>query len=415
MCNLKFATRNSQFAIHSYLYKMIERALFRHLNNSFLVGIGCESEFILGADLNWPALDAFIREHENRTLFTVINYQLGLDIINIQHTSNSLPLLRVWVPESTYLYENSEVSLLEGKHDEKHELLAKELFESEVKPVPVQWKAKIAKNTYLERVNKVKEHIQLGDVYELNFCQLIDSGPVELKTIQPYFKTLWEKNPTPFAGMVETADWMLASASPERFIQKKGNRLISQPIKGTAPRGTTDTEDLKNRNDLQTSIKERAENVMIVDLVRNDLSQLATKGSVKVDELCEIYSFPTVHQMISTISCELKKNTSFSDILKATFPMGSMTGAPKKSAVDLAEKYEGFPREFYSGSFGVILPNGDFNLNVLIRTLVYNTKTRNLSCGVGGAITILSDPAAEYEECKVKVDKILSLFGTCQW
>jgi para-aminobenzoate synthetase component 1 len=154
---------------------------------------------------------------------------------------------------------------------------------------------------------------------------------------------------------------------------------------------------------------------MIVDLVRNDLSRVAAKGSVQVDELCEIYTFPTVHQMISTISCELKEHTSFSDILKATFPMGSMTGAPKKAAVELAAHYEGFSREFYSGSFGVILPNGDFDLNVLIRTLVYNRETRKFYCGVGGAITMLSDPEAEYEECKVKVDKILSLFGTCQW
>ena len=394
---------------------MIERALFKHQENSFLIGIGCESEFVLGADLNWSALDTFMQEHSDRTLFTVINYQLGLDIIDIPHTSNNLPLLRIWVPESTYLYESTSTYLLEGKHDEKHELLASELFESEGKIAPIRWKAKIDKNTYLERVTKVKEHIQLGDVYELNFCQLIESGPMELKTIQPYFKTLWEKNPTPFAGMVETANWMFASASPERFIQKKGNKLISQPIKGTAPRGATDAEDLKNRNDLQTSVKERAENVMIVDLVRNDLSQLATKGSVNVDELCGIYSFPTVHQMISTVSCDLKEDTSFSHILKATFPMGSMTGAPKKSAVELAEKYEGFSREFYSGSFGVIFPNGDFNLNVLIRTLVYDAKTGKLSCGVGGAITMLSDAAAEYEECKVKVDKILSLFGTCQW
>ncbi|MNU92937.1 Aminodeoxychorismate synthase component 1 [compost metagenome] len=154
---------------------------------------------------------------------------------------------------------------------------------------------------------------------------------------------------------------------------------------------------------------------MIVDLVRNDLSQIATKGSVLVDELCAVYSFPTVHQLISTVSCDLKENTSFSDILKASFPMGSMTGAPKKAAVELAEQYEGFSREFYSGSLGVIYPNGDFDLNVLIRTIVYNSQSKQLSCGVGGAITILSDAEAEYEECKAKVGKILALFGTCQW
>lgn len=394
---------------------MIERALFRHLENSFLIGIGCESEFVLGADSDWNALDTFIQENKERTLFAVINYQLGLDLLSIPRAQNQLPLLRIWVPESTYMYESTTAYLLEGRHDEKHERLAEELFEMEEPTPPIQWTAKIDKTSYLERVNKIREHIQQGDVYELNFCQSIESQPIELSSIQPFFKRMWEHNPTPFAGLVETQNWMLASASPERFIRKKGLKLSSQPIKGTAPRGKTDIEDLKNRNDLQTSPKERAENVMIVDLVRNDLSQLATKGSVHVDELCEIYSFPTVHQMISTISCELKENTPFSEILKATFPMGSMTGAPKKAAVELAEKYEGFPREFYSGSFGVIYPNGDFDLNVLIRTLFYNSGTQKLSCGVGGAITILSDAEAEYEECKVKVDKILSLFGTCQW
>ena len=394
---------------------MIERALFRNSETSFIIGIGCESEFLLGADLNWNALDAFIREHEGRTLFTVINYQLGLDILDVPHPGNLLPLFRIWVPESTYLYESTRAYWLEGEYNEAHQHLAEQLLETDEQPEAVEWTAKMNKEGYLARINKIKEHIQLGDVYELNFCQLIESSHIEIHSIRPYFTALWEKNPTPFAALVETADWMFASASPERFIRKKGTKLISQPIKGTAPRGNTDLEDLQYRNNLQTSKKERAENVMIVDLVRNDLSQVAAKGSVHVDELCEIYSFPTVHQMISTISCELKEGSSFSDILKASFPMGSMTGAPKKAAVELAEKYEGFSREFYSGSFGVIYPDSDFDLNVLIRTLVYDNHTKKLTCGVGGAITMLSDAEAEYEECKVKVDRILSLFGTCHW
>ena len=394
---------------------MIERALFRHIDNSFQIGIGCEAEFVLESDLNWKALDTFLEQHKDRTLFTVINYQLGLDILNVPHHQNQLPLLRVWLPESTYLYEGATACLLEGKHDDTHQKLAEDLFQSKEKASPIEWKANRDKQTYLNRVNKIKEHIQLGDVYELNFCQLIQSEEILLESIQPYFKTLWEQNPTPFAAMAENKNWMFASASPERFIQKLGNKLISQPIKGTAPRGITEALDLQNHHELQTSVKERAENVMIVDLVRNDLSQLATKGSVHVDELCEIYTFPTVHQMISTISCELKDESTFSDILKAAFPMGSMTGAPKKAAVELSEKYEGFSREFYSGSFGVIYPGGDFNLNVLIRTLVYNPETQKLACGVGGAITMLSDAEAEYEECKVKVGKILSLFGSCHW
>ena len=394
---------------------MIERALFRHQENSFLVGIGCESEFVLGADLNWDALDTFIRTHPGRTLFTVISYQLGLNILNIPHSENQLPLLRIWIPESTYIYKDNTANFLEGKLSDTNQKEAQALFEKRETNHSIQWKAKIDRTTYLERIQKIKEHIQLGDVYELNFCQLVESEPIELSTFQPYFKTLWDKNPTPFAAMAETPYCMLVPEPRQGYIQKKGTKLISQPIKGTAPRGLTDLEDLQNRNNLQTSRKEHAENVMIVDLVRNDLSRIAAKGSVKVDELCGIYSFPTVHQMISTISCELKKNTSFSDIIKAAFPMGSMTGAPKKAAVELAEKHEGFSRGFYSGSMGVIYPNSDFDLNVLIRTLVYERKTRKLSCGVGGAITMLSDAEAEYEECKIKVGKILSLFGTCQW
>lgn len=394
---------------------MIERALFRYQENSFLVGIGCETEFLLHSDLNWPALNAFLDEHKGKTLFTVINYQLGLDILSVPHAPNQLPLLRVWVPESTYLYEGATAYHLEGKNDETNLQLAVDLFRKKEPAPSIRWSAKIDQKTYLERILQLKEHIQLGDIYELNFCQLIDSQEIELTSIQPFFRRMWEANPTPFAGLVETTDWMLASASPERFIRKKGTKLISQPIKGTAPRGLTDLEDLQNRNNLQTSKKERAENVMIVDLVRNDLSRVAAKGSVHVDELCEIYTFPTVHQLISTVSCELKETATFSEILKAAFPMGSMTGAPKKSAVELAEKYEGFSREFYSGSFGVIYPNSDFDLNVLIRTLFYDTRTKKLSCGVGGAITMLSDAEAEYEECRVKVGKILSLFGTCQW
>lgn len=394
---------------------MIERALFRYQENSFLVGIGCETEFLLHSDLNWSALNAFLDEHKGKTLFTVINYQLGLDILSVPHAPNQLPLLRVWVPESTYLYEGATAYHLEGKNDETNLQLAVDLFRKNEPAPSIRWSAKIDQKTYLERILQLKEHIQLGDIYELNFCQLIDSQEIELTSIQPFFRRMWEANPTPFAGLVETTDWMLASASPERFIQRKGTKLISQPIKGTAPRGLTDLEDLQNRNNLQTSKKERAENVMIVDLVRNDLSRVAAKGSVHVDELCEIYTFPTVHQLISTVSCELKETATFSEILKAAFPMGSMTGAPKKSAVELAEKYEGFSREFYSGSFGVIYPNSDFDLNVLIRTLFYNTRTKKLSCGVGGAITMLSDAEAEYEECRVKVGKILSLFGTCQW
>ena len=190
-------------------------------------------------------------------------------------------------------------------------------------------------------------------------------------------------------------------------MKKTGDKLMTQPIKGTAKRHTDKAEDELLKQALMADPKERAENVMIVDLVRNDLSKVATKNSVFVDELCGIYSFETVHQMVSTVSCQLKENTTIKEILRATFPMGSMTGAPKVSAMQLIEEFEDFKRGIYSGSIGYIDPQGDFDFNVVIRSLFYNKAKKTMTCDVGGAITIQSDPEKEYEECLTKVKRIL--------
>ena len=221
-----------------------------------------------------------------------------------------------------------------------------------------------------------------------------------------YFK-LNEITQAPFSCYISMPDFEVFCGSPERFIKKQSNKLISQPIKGTSKRGKSKQEDVGLKSILLNDPKERAENVMIVDLVRNDLSRIAKKNSVSVDELFGIYTFETVHQMISTISCEIEDSITFTDILKATFPMGSMTGAPKHSAMQLIEKHEDFQRGLYSGSIGYIAPNGDFDFNVVIRSLIYNTKNKYLSCPVGGAITIQSKPEAEYDECNTKVQSIL--------
>lgn len=184
--------------------------------------------------------------------------------------------------------------------------------------------------------------------------------------------------------------------------------MTSKPIKGTSRRGENKQQDEELKKKLKNDPKERAENIMVVDLARNDLSRIALKNTVNVEELCEIYSFETVHQMISTISCSINNVTSFTNILEATFPMASMTGVPKISALELIEKHEDFKRSIYSGTIGLIQPNGDFDLNVVIRSLVYNKQNKTLSCGVGGAITDLSVPEQEYEECLVKVKRILN-------
>jgi len=190
--------------------------------------------------------------------------------------------------------------------------------------------------------------------------------------------------------------------SPERFIHKQNHEIISQPIKGTSKRGADPTQDELLKVALKNNQKEQAENVMIVDLVRNDLGKVAIPGTVNVDELCGIYTLKTVHQMISTISATLKENLLFSEIIKASFPMGSMTGAPKIRAMEIIEELEFFSRGLYSGSVGYISPDGNFDFNVVIRSILYNSTTKALLYPAGGAITANSDIAKEFEECLLK-------------
>lgn len=260
---------------------------------------------------------------------------------------------------------------------------------------------RLTKEEYLENVKALQQHIQLGDIYEVNYCQEFYAEEVELNPLSLYLK-LNEKSPTPFSCFVKHNNTYLMCASPERFIKKVGDKIISQPIKGTIKRGANDQEDEVLKQQLQNDPKERSENVMIVDLVRNDLTKIAEKNSVKVDELCGLYTFPQVHQLISTVSATLKAGIDFNAVLNATFPMGSMTGAPKLRAMELIEEYETTKRGLYSGTVGYISDNGDFDFNVVIRSITYNQKNNYLSYMVGGAITALSDPEKEYEECLLK-------------
>lgn len=268
-------------------------------------------------------------------------------------------------------------------------------------------KPRLTKEEYLNRVKEIQEHIHRGDLYEINFCQEFYAT----MDFDPYagFLKLSEVSPAPFSAFFRLDNKFLLSASPERFLKKSGEKLISQPIKGTAARGKTPESDIESAKQLKNSLKERSENIMIVDLVRNDLSRISVKDSVKVDELCGIYSFQQVHQMISTIS-SISKTGSIEEIIKATFPMGSMTGAPKIKAMQLSEEFETTKRGLYSGAVGYITPENDFDFNVVIRSLQYNAENEYLSYMVGGAITSLSEPEKEYEECLLKasaMEKVL--------
>ena len=260
------------------------------------------------------------------------------------------------------------------------------------------------RESYLEAVRRLQEHIQRGDIYEVNYCTAFKAEYESLDSAQ-LFRQMAQATKAPFSAFVKMDQLELLCTSPERYILKKGDQLWSQPIKGTNRR-------LVENNHVQERLlvadeKERAENVMIVDLVRNDLSRVAAKGTVQVEELFGVYPFKNVNQMISTVTCKTRAETSNWDIIKATFPMGSMTGAPKISAMELAEHYEKTERGIYSGALGYIMPNGDFDFNVVIRSIALDAKQGVASAHVGGAITLLSIPEREYEECLLKAESLL--------
>ncbi|KFF06273.1 anthranilate synthase component I family protein [Flavobacterium reichenbachii] len=260
---------------------------------------------------------------------------------------------------------------------------------------------RISKELYVEKVTKMLQHIHAGDMYEANFCMEFFAENALINPLEK-FQKLNEISAAPFSVFFKNNKQFLLSASPERYIKKVGDTLISQPIKGTSKRFSDPDEDQKSKQFLESDAKERAENIMITDLVRNDLSHTAQKGSVEVVELCKIYSFLQVHQMISTITSKLDLQYTPVDVLKTTFPMGSMTGAPKISVMKIIEDLEETKRGLYSGAVGYFTPEGDFDFNVVIRSILYNQEKKYVSFSVGSAITAQSIPEKEYEECLLK-------------
>ena len=266
---------------------------------------------------------------------------------------------------------------------------------------PIKIKLRITKDDYFKKVEQMLAHIQRGDIYEANFCQEFYAEKTKIQPLETFNKLNKISQP-PFASFIKSSDKYLLSASPERYIKKKANKVISQPIKGTAKRSVDKVEDERLAKALSEDEKERSENIMIVDLVRNDMSHTAQKGSVKVEELCKVYSFLQVHQLISTIISEVEEDIRPIKLLETTFPMGSMTGAPKISAMKIIENLEETKRGLYSGSVGYFTPNDDFDFNVIIRSILYNQTEKYVSYSVGSAITAKSNPLKEYEECLIK-------------
>lgn len=275
----------------------------------------------------------------------------------------------------------------------------------------IEVKATVSRQEYLRKAELLKKHIQQGDIYEINYCITFEAHHINIDPIS-VFQKLDSISQAPYAALAKFGSQYIISSSPELFLIKKGNHLITKPIKGTAKRSTDLQTDEKIKQALRNSLKEQTENVMIVDVARNDLSRIAAKGSVHVEKLFDIESYQQVHQMVSTVTCDLKPNTSFEDIIHATFPMASMTGAPKIRAMQLIDEYELYNRGPYSGALGYIDKNGDFELSVLIRSIFYDEEKRYLSFSVGSAITALCNPEEEYEECLLKAKAMMQVLAT---
>lgn len=358
---------------------------------------------------DFEALKTFLDENSDWT-FGYFSYDLKNQIEQLTSDNDDyvgMSLLHFFVPSLLFLEDEKGLRLgyETNIYNEENIIFILDEIKTVGLDAPVyptlEIKTKVGREAYLEAIRKINEHIQYGDIYEVNYCIEHYAEQADIDPVSVYLK-LNENNPAPFSNFCKWDGRYLISASPERFMRKIDNQVISQPMKGTAKRGKDDAEDAELKKQLLESEKERAENVMIVDLVRNDLSRTAKPKSVEVEELFGVYTFPQVHQLISTVKSEIKEGIHAVDVIKNAFPMGSMTGAPKVRAMELIEKYEATRRGLFSGSVGYFTPEGDFDFNVIIRSILFNSENKYLSFITGGAITINSDPEKEYEECQLK-------------
>jgi para-aminobenzoate synthetase component 1 len=374
----------------------------RHL---LATGVVAKLEVQADGFIDWKEVDDFIASHQT-WVFGWLSYEAKNDIehLHSQESELNLPKLCLIVPENVVRWNDDGYEVVKGRWDEQFLDWGKRDFPIENEGITLN--PRMRKEQYLTAINKLLQHIQAGDIYEVNYCQEFRAH-VALKDPIAVWKKMLSMTHAPFSLYVQHNSHHVLCASPERYLSMTDRVVTSQPIKGTIRRGITEQEDEELERRLRESRKEQSENVMIVDLVRNDLSKSAEKGSVKVTELFGIHSFKTVHHMISTITAKVKDGVTFSRLIRDTFPMGSMTGAPKVRAMQLIDTYEKSARGLYSGTIGYITPEGDFDFNVVIRSLIYDESKPYLSCSVGSAITALSDPEAEYDECLLKAEALL--------
>ena len=354
-------------------------------------------------------------------LFGYLSYDLKNDIEVLQSNNFDgldFPDLFFFQPKKIFLLKGNQLeiqylNMCDDEVDEDFEEISLQILDFEaqsVTPSAVKVQQRISKENYLEKATKILEHIHRGDIYEANFCMEFFAENAVINPLEKFLR-LNKISKSPLAVYFKNHKQFLLSASPERYLKKQEEFIISQPIKGTAKRFLDPIEDERSKKELATDPKERAENIMVSDLVRNDLSRTAQKGSVKVEELCGIYSFEQVHQMISTITSKLDSKHTVVEVIKTTFPMGSMTGTPKVSVLKIIEELEETKRGLYSGAVGYFTPNGDFDFNVVIRSILYNQEKNYVSFSVGSAITSQSIPENEYEECLLKAKAMREVLG----
>jgi para-aminobenzoate synthetase component I len=383
---------------------------FEHPAFECLLAVGCKRSFTFSGQNDFEQLQSFFDKNPS-WLFGHFGYYA------VQHAHTKKQETDFgdgffFEPEIVLRLNNNKIEVIKSSIDEAiilNEIHAVAMLgRGESKAVDIG--SFISKEMYVEKIKQLQQHIQRGDCYEINFCQKFAANNVILHTVDTYLK-LTEISPAPFGAFYKLNNNYCLCASPERFLQKKESQLISQPIKGTSRRHLDSAIDEANKEYLWKSEKEKSENVMVVDLVRNDMSMVCEKGSVKVKELFGIYSFPQVHQMISTIEGTVAADLPFTKIIEACFPMGSMTGAPKTKVMELIDKYEENERGLFSGSIGYITPNADFDFNVVIRSIFYNKTKQQVSFFAGSGITFYSNAEEEYDECMAKAESLVKVLA----
>ncbi len=361
---------------------------------------------------SFSELEIFRTKHPHSWMPGFFSYDLKneLEQLSSRHVDGlGFPELYFFVPATIIRFVGQTVEIESENPERVYRAIEKTALPKHAnlpKDGDVHVQKRFTKSAYLQAFDKIQQHIKRGDIYEVNLCQEFYAESVDMDCLSIY-EQLNSISPMPFSCFFKLQNQYILCASPERFLAKRGEQLISQPIKGTAPRGSNSQEDEKIIEMLLQSPKECAENIMIVDLVRNDLTRSATPGSVDASRILEPHTFQQVHQLISTVTCNKHPNISDIEAIRNTFPAGSMTGAPKIRAMQLCDQYEGSKRGIYAGAVGYFSPSRDFDFNVVIRSILYNRETKRLSFHTGGAITQDAEAEHEYAECLLKASAIL--------